>query len=171
MTLLTLISFTTVIKHFLPCCHFTGVMKHLLTPIDLVSPKVGKIIPALFRLPAGNLPDDRVCRVERVCYSSVCTVVKRVFPVACLASVSVLFRSKERGTRAKDRAKNGASKRTENPLPRSLFAPKQNGNACYAGYISCDFPSGLCMPGGTGVFLACTIDLKPFQIFSMSSSR
>ena len=39
----------------------------------------------MFRLPAGNLPDDRVCRVERVCYSSVltgvCTVVKRVFRV------------------------------------------------------------------------------------------
>ena len=23
--------------------------------------------------------------------------------------------------------------KTENPLPRSLFAPKPNGNACYAG--------------------------------------
>ena len=39
--------------------------------------------------------------------------------LACVASVSVRFRSKERGTRFKDRAKNGAStragKKTENP--------------------------------------------------------
>ena len=82
--------------------------------------------------------------------------------VACVASVSVRFRSKERGTRVKDRAKNGPSKRagrgwgkklplpllplsffgsrfisrgvkTESPLPWSFFAPKTNGNACYAG--------------------------------------
>ena len=35
--------------------------------------------------------------------------------VACVASVSVRFRSKEQGTRAKNRAKNGATK-TENPV-------------------------------------------------------
>ena len=55
--------------------------------------------------------------------------------VACVASVSARFRSK-------DRAKNGASfgscfisraAKTENPVPRSFFAPKPNGNACYAG--------------------------------------
>ena len=68
--------------------------------------------------------------------------------VACVASVSVRFRSKERGTRVKDRAKNGASKffgscfisraaKTENPVPRSFFVPKPNGNACYAGYMLC----------------------------------
>ena len=34
-----------------------------------------------------------------------------VVSLACVASVSVRFRSKERGTRAKDRAKNGVSKR------------------------------------------------------------
>ena len=28
--------------------------------------------------------------------------------------------------------------KTETPLPRSLFAPKANGNACYAGYIKKD---------------------------------
>ena len=33
--------------------------------------------------------------------------------IACVASVSVRFRSKERGTRVKDRAKNGTSKRAE----------------------------------------------------------
>ena len=85
--------------------------------------------------------------------------------VACVASVSLRFRSKERGARVKDRAKNGASKRagrgwaigldplplpsplfhffgsrfisraaeTENPVPRAFFAPKPDGNACYAG--------------------------------------
>ena len=63
--------------------------------------------------------------------------------VACVASVSVQFRNKERGTRVKDRAKNGASfisraVKTENPIPRSFFAPKPNGNACYAGYTDCD---------------------------------
>ena len=80
-----------------------------------------------------------------------------LFLITCVASVSVRFRSKERGTRVKDRAKNGASKRagrggeerkktslplpplsffgscfisrgakTENPVPRSFFAPKPN---------------------------------------------
>ena len=28
--------------------------------------------------------------------------------------------------------------KTENPVPRSFFAPKPNGNACYAGYSSID---------------------------------
>ena len=63
--------------------------------------------------------------------------------LACVASVSVRFWSKEVGTRVKDRAKNGARKRAgrgcvgrkvENPpVSRSFFAPKPNGNACYAG--------------------------------------
>ena len=34
-----------------------------------------------------------------------------MYSLACVASVSVRFRSKERGTRVKDRAKNGVSKR------------------------------------------------------------
>ena len=51
--------------------------------------------------------------------------------LACVASVSVRFKSKERGTRVKDRAKNGASKRAgrgwalvsflARPKPRILF--------------------------------------------------
>ena len=67
---------------------------------------------------------------------------------AFVASVSVRFRSKERGTRVKERAKSGISKsllsffgscfisrafKTENPVPRSFFAPRPNGNACYVG--------------------------------------
>ena len=80
--------------------------------------------------------------------------------LACVASVSVGFRSKERGTRVKDYAKNGASKREgrggeesfllSTPSPpsfifwlsfhfsggqtRPFFAPKPNENACYARY-------------------------------------
>ena len=64
--------------------------------------------------------------------------------IACVASVSVRLRSKERGTGVKDRATNGflsffgfrcisRAVKTENPVPRSFFAPKPNGNACYAG--------------------------------------
>ena len=33
--------------------------------------------------------------------------------------------------------------KTENPVPRSFFAPKPNGNACYAGYIQVDLKSFL----------------------------
>ena len=77
-------------------------------------------------------------------------------------ALSVRFRSKERGTRVKDCAKNGVSERagkgwalplpplsffgscfipraakTENPVPRSFFGPKPNGNACYTGQNAC----------------------------------
>ena len=59
--------------------------------------------------------------------------------LACVASVSVRFRRKERGTRVKDREKSGSrfisrAVKTESLLPRYFFAPKPNGNACYAGY-------------------------------------
>ena len=61
--------------------------------------------------------------------------------VACVASVSVRFRRKARGTRVKlvkDREKSGSRfisrpVHTESPLPRYFFAPKPNRNACYAG--------------------------------------
>ena len=69
--------------------------------------------------------------------------------IACVASVSLRFRNKERVTEVKDHAKNGAKMtpppspplsffdsrfisravKTENPLPRSFFAPKPKGNA------------------------------------------
>ena len=56
--------------------------------------------------------------------------------VACVAGVSLLFPSK-------DRAKNGSrfisrAAKTENLVPRSFFASKQHGNACYAGYDICE---------------------------------
>ena len=114
-----------------------------------------------------------LCRVmAKLCRSwntRVLVVLVVTRKVACVASVSVRLRSKERGTRVKDRAKNGVRERagkgwgkkgrkvsflplprpqlsffgscfisrvakTENPVPRSFFAPKPNGNACYAGY-------------------------------------
>ena len=59
-----------------------------------------------------------------------------LFPL--VTCVSVQFRSKERGRRVKDRVKNGArfrsifrAAKTENPVPRSFFAPEPNRNACY----------------------------------------
>ena len=111
---------------------------------------------------AGGVQKDRV---RIIVYVSI------VLKLACVASVSVGFRSKERGTRVKDRAKNGASRRagrawgrkkgtllfpspslfgsrfishvskTENPLSRSFFAPKPNINACYAGHTETAHPS------------------------------
>ena len=45
--------------------------------------------------------------------------------LACVASVSVRFRSKERGTRVKDNTKNGASKRAARGWGR------KEGNACW----------------------------------------
>ena len=59
-----------------------------------------------------------------------------MYRLACVASVSVRFRSKERGTRVKDSCFISRAAKTENPVPRSFFAPKPNGNACYAGYVS-----------------------------------
>ena len=78
--------------------------------------------------------------------------------IACVASVSVRFRGKERETRVKHRTKNSASNpnhppppsvsyfgsrfifraaKAENPVnvPRAYFAPKPNGNACYPDYF------------------------------------
>ena len=56
--------------------------------------------------------------------------------VACVASVSVRFRSKERGTRVKDHATDGSrfisrSVKTLKSPSSVFFAPKPNGNACY----------------------------------------
>ena len=50
--------------------------------------------------------------------------------VACVASVSMRFRSKERGTRVKDRAKNGSrsisrATKIENHVPWSFLNPKE----------------------------------------------
>ena len=64
--------------------------------------------------------------------------------IACVASVSVLFRTKNED-RAKMARVNGegvdfcsrfisCAAKTENPDPRSFFALKQHGNACYAGF-------------------------------------
>ena len=47
--------------------------------------------------------------------------------------------SKNEERESKTARKNGScfisrAAKTENPVPRSFFAPKPNGNACYAGY-------------------------------------
>ena len=55
--------------------------------------------------------------------------------LACVASVSARFRSKERATRVKERAKKWLSFHFSRGQNRSFFAPKPNGNACYAGYL------------------------------------
>ena len=52
------------------------------------------------------------------------TLRRRISVLACVVSVSVQFRSKERGTTVKDRVKKGGSRsilraaKTENPVPR-----------------------------------------------------
>ena len=76
----------------------------------------------------------------------------------------------------KDRAKNGASKRgaffgsrfisraakTENLVPRSFFARKQHGNACYAGYVS---PCETSLSGDEGGETSAVRRLKIFLRF------
>ena len=54
--------------------------------------------------------------------------------LACVASVSVRFRSKERRTRVTRFISRAVSAKNPVPRPRSFFAPKPSGNACYAGY-------------------------------------
>ena len=53
--------------------------------------------------------------------------------LACEASVSALFRSKGRAKNASRFISRAA--KTKNLVPRPFFAPKQHGNACYAGYL------------------------------------
>ena len=55
--------------------------------------------------------------------------------LACVASVSARFRSKERAKRVKERAKKWLSFHFSRGQNRSFFAPKPNGNDCYAGYL------------------------------------
>ena len=100
-----------------------------------------------------NLPQKIPRWIHCVAFTYVATTYNSYKYIACVTSVSVQLRCKERGTSVKNRVKNGASKRagrggeerylsarsishtakTENSVPRSFFAPKPNGNACYAG--------------------------------------
>ena len=71
--------------------------------------------------------------------------------IACIASVSVQFRSEERRTRndsQRPRKKRhplsffgshiiSCSAKTKNPIPRSFFAAKSNGSACYTSQQFC----------------------------------
>ena len=72
--------------------------------------------------------------IRLISYNGPCVRLGCSFFLAT-ALVSVRFRSKERGTRVKERGKNGVSKK------RGGGAPKPNGNACYAGYV---FMNKLC---------------------------
>ena len=75
--------------------------------------------------------------------------------LACVGSVSVLpacslgAKNEERESKttqkmAQVKERGGGScfisraAKTENPVPRSFFTPKPNGNACYAGYHASD---------------------------------
>ena len=56
-------------------------------------------------------------------FSQVSSEAKAYNFIACVGCISVRFRSKERGTRVKDHAKNGSYfisrvVKTENPVPR-----------------------------------------------------
>ena len=50
------------------------------------------------------------------------TAVVHIYVVKYIKSYQPRFQSKERG-----------AAKTENPVPRSSFAPKPHGNACYVG--------------------------------------
>ena len=62
-----------------------------------------------------------------------------MFVLACVASVSVGLGSKESQRNmifgVLPAQKMVHWKNTEKPVPRSFFAPKPHGNACYAGYV------------------------------------
>ena len=95
-------------------------------------------------------PKQRLTHILHVIW---CPLIEAspTFHLACVASVSVGFRSKElprekRGGKGggKGRKETLADKhldfgpilRGQNPVPWSFFAPESHGNACYAGYIS-----------------------------------
>ena len=74
-----------------------------------------RIIPEALYIPSDMRSNTRETQSSPLCVPP---------PVACVASVSVRFRSKERGTKVKDRVKNGASKRAGRGWGR------KEGNAC-----------------------------------------
>ena len=66
-----------------------------------------------------------------------------VSTLACVESVSVRFRSKERGTRTKDRAKNGASKRAGRDRGRKVsFLPSPPPPPSFIFWLSFHFSRG-----------------------------
>ena len=59
--------------------------------------------------------------------------------------------------------------KTENPLPRSLFAPNSNGNACYAGYCCCYLKSlelGFFMATRGATMMIVKIDSPTFRLIT-----
>ena len=73
------------------------------------------VSPPIFHPTSGYRPGKK----KRTCFDAITIFIYRLFmepsqtmiSIACVASVSVQFRSKERGTRVKVRPKNGASVR------------------------------------------------------------
>ena len=84
-------------------------------------------------------------------YCNSCVVVGvYVVAVACVASVSVLFRSKERARkeilgfgRARNETRGKKWMKLTRAIFRAAFAPKQHRNACFAGYRRCYSTSAL----------------------------
>ena len=64
------------------------------------------------------------------------------YSLACVASVSVWFRSKERGTRVKDRAKNGVSKRAGRVWGRKEGNPFPSPSPSFIFWLSFHFSRG-----------------------------
>ena len=99
------------------------------------------VSPPIFHPTSGYRPGKKISFTDFLW-----NPLEQSISIACVASVSVRFRSKERGTRVKDGAKNGASKwvwhsfhfsraaKPENPVPRPFSAPKPNGHVFYASY-------------------------------------
>ena len=76
--------------------------------------------------------------MERVQISPCGFICERV-TVACVAPFSAVLGAKNEEQRSKTAGKmvqglvSFSRGQTENPVPRPFFAPKLNGNACYAG--------------------------------------
>ena len=74
--------------------------------------------------------------------------------LACVASVSVRFRSKERGTRVKDRAKNGVSKRAGRGWGRK-FPSFPSPSPTFIVWLLFHFSRGQNRESRSSVFLCC----------------
>ena len=97
------------------------------------------VSPPIFHPTSGYRPGKK----KRTCFDAIKIFIYKLFmepsrtmiSIACVASVSVRFRSKEQKTRAKDRAKNGASKRASLSFQ---FSRGQNRKSRFLGLICSD---------------------------------
>ena len=79
----------------------------------------------------------------------------KTITVACVASLSVRFRSKERGKRVKDRAKNGLSKRAGRGWGRKEgnFLPSPSPSSTFIFWLLSHFSPGQNRKSRSSVFL------------------